>query len=543
MSLRFPKKYYLQFTLVAVITALAAVWSTSRIIEEEQAARSLLLEQVNKTAAAELHEALANYATLLSGIKTFISYSNDIPRRENIQYFLTKQIEDIKAEPPFSVSYIDTSHIFQFDFTMQPAGPSDLVGTSIKDIIGESGIRRMDTLMLTGSFYASDPTNLLEGRVAFPLGFGIIDSTGISQGYITSVVEFAPIINRVYDHVDKSQFVFSFQSANGNYFDRTRSYNYQKITSPESDPEYFKNFDVSEDQYVFTTIPFYNKSFTVGTAYKQPYKYSASMIVTSSLWYLLILGFMLFIISQLYVYKKKNRIIAAQKEQLSELVATKNKFFSIIAHDLRSPMSSVINFLDVLKGEKYENEQTNSIFGQLEDSSRNSITLLDNLLKWSKVQTGQITFNPETLDLMSITKDQIKVQAQQLGNKGLQVRLESSYSGKVTADKNMIATVIRNLLSNGIKFSRTNGIIVIEINKIDNYVSFSIEDNGIGIPDDFKDNLLDVTTKTRQVGTSNEKGSGLGLILCDQFIKAHRGKLAIESEHKKGTIVSFLLPL
>ncbi|RMB63260.1 sensor histidine kinase [Dokdonia sinensis] len=543
MSLRFSKNYYFLFAIIAIITAIAVVWSTSRIIEEEQATRKLRLKQANKTAATELQEALVSYATLISGVKTFISYRNDIPRKEDIQYFLKTQISDVKAEPPFSVSYIDTNHIFQFDFTMQPAGPLHLEGTSIKDIIGESGIRRMDTLMLKDSFYASDPTNLIEGRVGFPLGFGILDSTGVSRGYLTSVAEFAPIINRVYDHVDKSQFVFSFQSTNGNYFDRTRSYNYQKLTSDDSDPEYFKNFDIAENQYVYTTIPFYNKSFTVGTAYKSPYKFSTSLIISSALWYLLILGFMLFIISQLYVYKKKNATIAAQKEQLSELVATKNKFFSIIAHDLRSPLSSVINYLDVLKGGTYENSQTNNIFGQLEDSSRNSITLLDNLLKWSKIQTGQIAFNPETLDLMSITKDQIKVQSQLLEKKGLQVRLESSYSGKVTADKNMIATVIRNLLSNAIKFSRLNGIIVIEINKVENNVSFSIEDNGIGIPDDFKDNLLDITTLTRQVGTNNEKGSGLGLILCNQFIEAHKGKLAIESAFEKGTIVSFLLPL
>lgn len=543
MSLRLPKKYYLVFTLVAVITALAMIWGASRIIEEEQAAHKLRLEQANKIAAAELQEALISYATLLSGIKTFISQSGNIPNKKEVESFLRTQISDLNVDPPFSVSYMDTNHIFQFDFTMQPSQSENLEGTSIKDIIGESGIRRMDTLMLKDEFYASNPTNLLEGRVGFPLGFGILDSIGASQGYVTSVAEFAPIVNRVYSHVDKTEFVFSFQSANGNYFDRSRAYNYQKITSEDSDPEYFKNFDVPTDQYVYTTIPFYNKSFTVGTAYKKPYEHSTSMIITTSLWYLVILGFMLFIINQLYLYKKKNRIIDAQKEQLSELVATKNKFFSIIAHDLRSPLSSVINFLDVLKGQKYENVQTNAIFGQLEDSSRNSITLLDNLLKWSKVQTGQIIFSPEVLDLMSITKDQIKVQSQQLEHKGLQVRLESSYSGKVIADKNMIATVIRNLLSNAIKFSQTNGIIVIEINKVENNVSFSIEDNGIGIPDDFKDHLLDITTVTRQLGTNNEKGSGLGLILCNQFIEVHKGKLAIESEHKKGTIASFLLPL
>ena len=130
-----------------------------------------------------------------------------------------------------------------------------------------------------------------------------------------------------------------------------------------------------------------------------------------------------------------------------------------------------------------------------------------------------------------------------LDEKGLKVRLESSYNGKVEGDKNMIATIIRNLLSNAIKFSHKKGIIVIEINKIGSYLSFSIEDNGIGIPEQYIGKLLDVTTVTRQSGTANEKGSGLGLILCDQFVKAHKGKFDIESQHNKGTIVTFLLPL
>jgi signal transduction histidine kinase len=252
---------------------------------------------------------------------------------------------------------------------------------------------------------------------------------------------------------------------------------------------------------------------------------------------------MLFIISQLYLYKRKNKLIAAQKQQLSELVATKNKFFSIIAHDLRSPLSSVINFLDVLKQEDFPNKQTNKVFSQLEDSSKNSISLLDNLLKWSKVQTGQITFNPEDLDILAITKDQVKVQQHLLDEKGLKVRLESSFNGSIYGDRNMIGTIIRNVLSNAIKFSYKQGIIIIELSKVGESFSFTIEDNGIGIPKKYIEKIMDVTTVTSQLGTSNEKGSGLGLILCDQFVKAHNGKLDIESEVEKGTIVSILLPL
>lgn len=543
MSVKFPKKYYIIFTLLALATALVVYWGTSRIVDQERVAHRLRLERANKEAATELKESLNSYATLISGIKSYIEVGDGELSETKIKSFLEAQIRELSIHPPFSISYIDTNHIFQFDFIMQDIPVEDLVGTSMQKIIGKEGILRMDSLMLKDAFYASDPTNLLEGRVGLPLGFGILDENGKSRGYVTSVAEFAPVVERVYSNVDKEDFVFKFQSANGNYFDRTRSYNGQKVYAKDDDPEYFKNFDVPEDSYISTLVPFYNNRFVLSTAYKKPFKNSTTFFVTSLVWYLAILGFMLFLIIQYYIYERKNKMIAFQKKRLSELVATKNKFFSIIAHDLRSPLSSVINFLDVLKGENFQSAQTSSIINSLEDSSRNSISLLDNLLKWSKLQTGQIKYDPVPLNVMAITKDQIKVQYEALENKGLNVRLESSFKGSVKGDKNMIATIIRNLLSNAIKFSNDNDIIVIELNKVDEDFVFSIEDNGIGIPKNFKSKLFNLTEMTTQAGTRQEKGSGLGLILSNQFIKAHKGELMIESEQGKGTIVTFTLPL
>ena len=543
MSVRFPKKYYIIFIVLALVSAVVVYWATSRIVQQEENAHAQRLERVNREAATVLKESLDAYATLLTGIKTYIELQNTIPEKKSLQNFLEDQLEDLTIEPPFSVSYIDTNHIFQFDFTMQTTIPVDLEGASMEEIIGKTGVERMSSLMTKNEFYASNPTNLLEGRVGLPLGFGVLNDQGESMGYISSVTEFAPVVERVYSNIDKEEFVFKFQSANGNYFDRTRSYNQQKVYAARQDPEYFKNFNISEQDFVSSVIPFYNKEFTVSTAYKNPIKNGLTLFVTSFIWYLAILGFMLFLISQYYIYEKKNKIIDGQRQQLSELVGTKNKFFSIIAHDLRSPLSSVINFLDILKDEDFNNDQTKAIIDSLENSSRSSISLLDNLLKWSKVQTGQITYNPAQLDILSIVKDQVKIQNQLLMDKGLNVRVESSFKGKVLGDKNMIATVIRNLLSNAIKFSHDNDIIDVELSTMDGDFSFSIEDNGVGLSPDYRKKLLDVTQMATQEGTHNERGSGLGLILCDQFMKLHKGTLNIESLINKGTIVTFTLPL
>tara|TARA_R110001632_G_scaffold50261_3_gene125437 strand:+ start:3680 stop:5317 length:1638 start_codon:yes stop_codon:yes gene_type:complete len=543
MAVKFPKKYYLIFAALAISSAFLVYWATTRIVTEEREARDLRLENTNRKAASELQDALNNYVTLISGIRAETKFSDEFPSQQDLFEFIKYQVSDLHIDDSFVVSFVDTNHVFRYSFTKDQINPDGMIGVQMSDIVGQKGIRNLKNMMVKDAYYAFDPFNLVEGRVGLPLGFGVIDSTRKCQGYFSIVTDFKPIINRVYNNTDLEEYVFKFSTSNGLIFDRDRVYDGNKINNKEVDPEYYANFDVEDDAFKTTVVPFYNKSFHIGTAYKKPYTSSSSLFITSSLWYIAILGFMLFIISQLYLYKRKNKLIAAQKQQLSELVATKNKFFSIIAHDLRSPLSSVINFLDVLKQEEFPNKQTNKVFSQLEDSSKNSITLLDNLLKWSKVQTGQITFNPEDIDILAVTKDQVKVQQHLLDEKGLKVRLESSYNGSIYGDRNMIGTIIRNVLSNAIKFSYKQGIIVIELSKVDECFSFTIEDNGIGIPKKFIDKIMDVTTITSQLGTSNEKGSGLGLILCDQFIKAHNGKLDIDSEVGKGTIVSILLPI
>lgn len=538
-----PKLYYIIFFVLAIASGVVVYWASSRIIAEEKKSRDLQLERANRIAATELREALNTYATLLSGIKSYIEIEGDVNYEEISKEFLKYQLGDLEMDPPFSITYVDTNHVIVYDFVFKDLEEVYLNGTSMKAIIGTTGIKRMDSLMRKEGFYASNPSNLLEGEVGLPLGFGILDNEGNSKGYLTSVALFEPIVDRVYQIVDKDKFVLSFQSGNGNYFDRTRSYNKQKIYATQEDPEYFENFNVSENEYVYAKVPFYNNHFIVGTAFKEPYIYSPWMFITSLLWYFALLGFMLFLLTRFYIYKRKNKTIAAQKQQLTELVATKNKFFSIIAQDLRSPLSSVVNFLDILRSEGSDNATNKKIVEALGDSSKNSLTLLDNLLKWSKIQTGNINYDPQNIDLVKIALDQIKVQKNTAEQKQLRIDVECSFDGKLKGDKNLIANVIRNLLSNAIKFSYENSVIVVDISKQGDYASLSIEDTGVGIRPEHIDKLFDITEITTQRGTGNEKGSGLGLVLCKQFIEMHGGKLHLESQEEKGTIASFTLPL
>ncbi len=543
MLKRRPKLYYIIFIVLAIVSAIVVFYWASRIIKEEIGARELKLERANRIAATELRESLQTYAILFSGVKTYIELTNEIPDKEKLSDYINNQLKDLEMDPPFSITLVDTNHIIVYDKIFGDVEEVFLTGSPMESIIGKKGIERMNSLMRKENFYASNPTNLLEGEVGLPLGFGILDPDGNSRGYMTSVALFAPIVDRVYQIIDKDKYVLSFQSGNNNYFDRSRSYNNQKVYSTNQDPEYFKNFNVSSDQYVYSEIPFYNNRFTVGTAFKEPYNYSLGVYITSFLCYLGLLGFMLFLLTRFYIYKRKNATIAEQKEQLSELVSTKNKFFNIVAQDLRGPLASVLNFLNILRSEGTDGATNKKILEALGDSSKNSLTLLDNLLKWSRVQTGKINYDPKEIDLIKIVTDQIKIQKHTADSKNIRVELECSFNGNVIGDKNLIANVIRNLVSNAIKFSYEGGVVEVEITEQNQFVSVSVEDTGVGMPETFLDKLFDITEVTTQLGTSNEKGSGLGLVLSKQFVEMHGGKLEIESQLSKGTLVSFTIPI
>lgn len=543
MSFKFPKKYYFILFLFAIVSGFFVFWADFYIEEKEEANRQAQLEKLNKKAASELKDALNNYATLMSGIRSQVKFSDSIPDQKKLKDFINFQLASLPIDDSFVISFLDTTHTFMYSFNKDEINPSNLIGTSVSEIVGVRGTENLEIAMHKESFIAFDAFNLVEKRVGLPLGFGVLNKEGKSIGYFSIVTDFKPIIDRVYNNIDTSVFVFRFRNLKGVEFDRERVYDGKKIYNSKEDPEYWRNFDIKEDMFTETNIPFFNKGFVVGTAYKNEYKRGPLLLLMMGLWYFLLLGFMLFIIVQLYLYKRKNRIIAKQKEQLSELVATKNKFFTIIAHDLRSPLSSVINFLDVLKEEEFKSNQTNQIINALGDSSRNSLQLLDNLLKWSKVQTGKLSYEPEKIDFLSLVKDQIRIQKQSADQKSIKIVVEASTNSKLVADKNLIGTVIRNLLSNAIKYSYPKSIIVIEVSKINDTLSFSIEDNGIGIPDHYLKTLFDLTTVTTQEGSLKEKGSGLGLILSKQFVEMHDGTLTIESTHKKGTIATFILPL
>ncbi len=241
--------------------------------------------------------------------------------------------------------------------------------------------------------------------------------------------------------------------------------------------------------------------------------------------------------------KKAEQTIKESEGKFKDLNATKDKFFSIIAHDLRSPFNSILGFsillIDNLRN--YNVEVSEKYSKVIHSSAQNTLNLLDNLLNWAKSQTGEISFEPEKTSLNSIIQEIIEVSDFEIKNISL-THIKSD-DIEVFADQNMLKTILRNLVSNALKFTKSNGKIDIYTLQSDNNVEIMVSDNGIGMTENIKNNLFQLGKQESCEGTAGEKGSGLGLVLCKEFVERHGGRIWVESELGKGSVFKFTMPV
>ncbi len=243
--------------------------------------------------------------------------------------------------------------------------------------------------------------------------------------------------------------------------------------------------------------------------------------------------------------KRIEEVLKNSEASLRELNATKDKFFSIIAHDLKNPFNSIIGFsnllLEQIKEKDYEGIEKYA--GIIQKSSQRAMDLLMNLLEWSRCQSGRMEFNPEYFEIISLIKDVIKLLNDSAQQKAISISRKLPHNVPVYADKAMVSTILRNLISNAVKFTNPGGKVVISAKQEQNDLIVSVCDNGIGIKKDTLGKLFHIEESVSTIGTLNEKGTGLGLILCKEFIEKHNGMIWVESEVGKGSVFTFALPL
>jgi signal transduction histidine kinase len=259
------------------------------------------------------------------------------------------------------------------------------------------------------------------------------------------------------------------------------------------------------------------------------------------------------LILYLYIDKRKtnkqlqeaNDKVSRQNVQLQQLNSTKDKFFSILGHDLKGPLNSLTSFSGLLINhtDSLSKDEIKMLAKDLDKSLKNLFALLENLLEWSRSQTGNIEFKPEPFDLHTLLDQNVELLKTQAQNKNIVLSDVSRAGIEIRAHKHSINTVIRNLVSNAIKFTPEGGAVTVNAQLGQDEVMVSVSDTGVGMSEDVIAKLFRIDAKHSTKGTADEKGTGLGLILCKEFVEKNGGRIGVQSEVGQGSVFYFTLPV
>ncbi len=241
--------------------------------------------------------------------------------------------------------------------------------------------------------------------------------------------------------------------------------------------------------------------------------------------------------------RKLSHKLAEQKNSLEELNGLKDKLFSIISHDLRGPLTNTVALLDLLKQGEIQPERLKSFSATLSESLHHNLQLLDNLLNWAASQIRGLKINKKEINLQDLIDENVQAIKSAADKKNIRLQEMSPSNVSIYADLSMTRLILRNLISNALKFTPEGGQITIYSMKENNYAKISVADTGIGMEPELRDSLFNDTLKESKMGTNKEKGFGIGLKLCKEFVEKNGGSISIESKPGHGSIFSFTIPL
>ena len=552
------KKYshWLFLVVFLLIGSLFFNYLKNNFEQKENEARRLKLEYQHNRSIAQFESSVNKFAGLVSGMHSYMNMSPELPSAENFQEFVNNQYSDINLQDSIVVSFIDTTHVFKQSFSRTVMDPAKLVGQSVSILRNKEAIQRLNNLMLHDSLQMLPPLNLIEGWVGLPIDFRVRrDSKTI--GYVAPIVSLHSILDAIYKDDEDKEFAHHFSTQDGFDFDRERTYDNNPVYNKKTDSEYYKNFNIEPSKFMYSTNTYYGFGITIGTAYKEAYTGNIGFTKLLLFWYINIALLAFIVVFQMHRFRKlnfklfkRNKLLRSNKkeiddknQELQKLNNTQNKFFSIIGHDIKQPLNAIEGLLGLLQNEEIKDPDLVDIVKGLTKSTKNTTSLLNNLLRWARSQTGDLKYLPVQLDLNNIVEAALETLHFQAKEKSIKIINQTPGKILYRGDRDMLSTIFRNLLSNAVKFTNPGGTIEIETEKRKDSIVFIVKDSGIGMTPEEVDSLFKLDKQISTVGTSGEMGTGLGLILCSDFTNKHGGHIEVESEIDKGTQFTVVLPI
>ncbi len=293
---------------------------------------------------------------------------------------------------------------------------------------------------------------------------------------------------------------------------------------------------IGEPQALWLGVPLTVGNRTIGVIVIQDYENVKAFGQEE----VLVLTFVATQIAQVIERKRNAEEIQKYTEELKNLNSAKDKFLSIISHDLRAPLNGLLSFSEILLDDfASQSENEKELFIEnLQSSVKNLLSLTENLLMWAQLQSKGIKADPQKIELMDVIKSVMRTQNLVAKNKEVLMEFSCEPDILVYADLNMLETVLRNLVSNSLKFTKRGGLITIRGFEENNSVIIQVEDTGIGMSNELTQNLFRIDSKVTREGTQREKGTGLGLIICKEFLDKNNGTISVQSEINKGTVIT-----
>ncbi len=242
--------------------------------------------------------------------------------------------------------------------------------------------------------------------------------------------------------------------------------------------------------------------------------------------------------------KESEEQLVVYSKELEEINKSKDRFYSMISHDLKSPFQGLLGFASFILNEieSLSQDEIKEFVTNIETSAKNLFNLIENTLNWTRFEMGRIQFNPEAIDLYSLQEDVYNLLKGFAFKKNINIISEIPQNFVITADKKMITSIFSNLITNAIKFTENGGQIIIKVSKSESSAIITFEDNGVGMSEEKINSLFNITSAQSSLGTNNEKGTGLGLILCKEMVETHGGTIEINSKVNSGTKFTISIP-
>ena len=363
------------------------------------------------------------------------------------------------------------------------------------------------------------------------------------------IIDSKVIIDEVYQQSLPDEFVFHFSTAGGLDFDRERVYDKSRVYHDRTDPNFYKNFDLEPTDFIYENFSIYGLDLRIGVAYQESGKIQFLMFLISAGWFAFFATLIILIHRQSIRLEKSNRSIAEQRLKLQEqnislnkANAAKNRFLSILAHDIKGPLQSINGFLSLNQAQELKSEDLRDYLGALKPATKNTINLVDTLLQWAKVNDGKVSPRFQEIDIQDLIMEVVGLYQSTADQKHITLETGNLSPEVISADRHMLSAIFRNILSNSLKFTPKHGVVSINLQAEDQRIEIAIQDSGIGMSPKEVREIFQLDKEYVSKGTEGELGTGLGMMLVKEYIEIHSGSIRVDSEPDKGSTFYVTLP-